>query len=121
MGRTAFDGLIVFCADVASSARFYEEGLGLRRTSAEDDVTFELPTKGDPSGAWLLLHPRTADESPHPLGFFAIDDVDSVVRHLRDAGYRITEEPHDEPWGVRQAGVLDPDGYALTLTAPVTG
>ena len=121
MGLTAFDGLIVFCENVATSARFYEEGLGLRRISAEDDITLELPTKGNASGAWLLLHPKKGNDSPHSLGTFAVDDVDSLVERLRGAGYRITGEPQDTPWGVRQADVLDPDGYGLTFTAPVTG
>jgi catechol 2,3-dioxygenase-like lactoylglutathione lyase family enzyme len=124
MGTVAFEGFVVFCADVAASARFYEGALGLRRESAADDIeaadiNLHLPTKGDPEGASLLLHRRhDGMPAPHQLGTFAVDDVDGVVEQLRSAGYRISAEPTDEPWGVREAGVLDPDGYGLTLSGP---
>ncbi|WP_020578495.1 VOC family protein [Actinopolymorpha alba] len=118
MGTVAFDGIIIFCADVAASAEFYEGALGLFRESADGDVTLHLPTKGDPQGAWILLHPRhDGMPVPHAIGTFAVDDVDSTIERLRSAGHRISSEPADQPWGVREAGVLDPDGYELTLTA----
>lgn len=117
MGTVAFDGFVIFCADVAASARFYEETLGLRRESAAEDINLHLPTKGDPEGASLLLHPRHEGmPAPHELGTFAVHDVDGTVERLRSAGYRISSEPADQPWGVRDAGVLDPDGYGLTLS-----
>jgi uncharacterized glyoxalase superfamily protein PhnB len=116
-----FDGFVVFASDFAASAAVYENDLGLARAGSDDDhIAFQLPTKGDPKGAWLLLHPVTdGREPPQTLGSFTVDDVDALVERLRAAGHRITEEPHDEPWGVRQAGVADPDGYGLVLTAPL--
>lgn len=119
MGSLTFDGVIIFCADVEASARFYEGGLGLTRSSEGGDVILHLPTKGKPKGAWLLLHPRTGEQAPHPIGTFTVEDVDTTIEKLRAGGYRITEEPTDQPWGVREAGVADPDGYGLTLTAPL--
>jgi predicted enzyme related to lactoylglutathione lyase len=112
-----FDGLVIFCADLERSARFYEDGLGLKRQSSAGDILLHLPTKGDPEGAWLLLHQRHDLSPPHYLGYFAVDDVDRTVERLRSAGHRISTEPNDQPWGVREAGILDPDGYALTLAA----
>ena len=119
MGSLTFDGVLIFCADVEASTRFYETTLGLQRTGGGGDVILHLPTKGDPKGAWLLLHPRTGQQAPHPIGTFTVDDVGATIETLRAAGYRITEEPTDQPWGVREAGVADPDGYGLTLTAPL--
>ncbi|MEQ4206899.1 VOC family protein [Actinopolymorpha sp. B17G11] len=119
MGTLAFDGLVIFCADLERSAQFYEDALGLKRQSSEGDIALHLPTKGDPEGAWLLLHQRHDLSPPHYLGYFAVDDVDGIVERLRSAGYRISTEPNDQPWGVREAGVLDPDGYGLTLSAPL--
>ena len=120
MGTVAFDGFVIFCADLPASARFYEGELGLVRDWQDGDISLHLPTKGDARGASLLLHRRhDGMPPPHELGTFAVDDVDSTVGRLRSAGYRISAEPADQPWGVRTAGVLDPDGYALTLTAPL--
>jgi catechol 2,3-dioxygenase-like lactoylglutathione lyase family enzyme len=120
MGTVAFDGFVIFCADVEASARFYEGVLGLRRESTGEDINLHLPTRGNAEGASLLLHRRHDGMSPpQELGIFAVDDVDGTVERLRSAGYRISNEPSDQPWGVREAGVLDPDGYALTLSAPL--
>ncbi|MGI8870251.1 MAG: VOC family protein, partial [Mycobacteriales bacterium] len=111
--------IIIFCTDVEASAKFYEGALGLQRRPDEGDVTLRLPTKGTSDGAWLLLHQATeGGPQPHPLGYFAVDDVDVTVERLRSAGYRIRSEPTDQPWGIREAGVVDPDGYDLMLSAP---
>lgn len=120
MSTVTFAGLVVFCSDVEASACFYEGALGLRRRSTGEDITLHLPTRGDAEGAWLLLHPRTNGmPPPHGLGTFQVDDVDAVVERLRSAGYRIASEPTDQPWGVRDASVLDPDGNSLTLSSPL--
>lgn len=114
-----FDGLVVFVADVPSAARVYEEALGLVRDWSDDNhVQFQLPTKDNPQGAWLLLHPVTGQSSPQHLGTFSVDDVDAVVARLQDAGFTVTQQPEDQPWGVREASVTDPDGNGLTLTTP---
>lgn len=119
MSTVAFGGFVIFCADVEASARFYEGQLGLRRESAAEDINLHLPTKGEPEGATLLLHRRhDGMPEPHEIGTFTVDDVDGIIRRLRSAGYRIGGEPTDQPWGVREAGVLDPDGYGLTLSQP---
>jgi uncharacterized glyoxalase superfamily protein PhnB len=68
-----------------------------------------------------LLHPATdGGNPPQALGTFAVDDVDGVINRLREAGFTITQEPTDQPWGVREASVDDLDGHGLTLTTPTT-
>ena len=117
-----FDGLIAFVADVQAAAKLYEEVFGLTRDWGDDDhVQFKLPTKGNPEGAWLLLHPTTDQPQPQYLGYFAVADVDAAATRLQEAGFTITEQPNDAPWGVRVASVADPDGNGLTLTAPLAG
>jgi predicted enzyme related to lactoylglutathione lyase len=120
-----FDGIVVFVADVTKSAQLYEEAFGLVREWADDNhVQFRLPTKGDAGGAWLLLHPVTQQSAPGRsdayLGNFAVDDVDAAVSRLRSLGFTVTQEPADQPWGVREASVTDPDGNGLTLASPVS-
>ena len=111
-----FDGEVVFCSDVRASAAFYDQ-LGLVQDWADDDhISFHLPTRGHTRGAWLLLHPMNGDHLPHSLGTFTVPDVDQLVGRLHEAGYRILTEPADQPWGVREANVVDPDGNGLTLT-----
>jgi predicted enzyme related to lactoylglutathione lyase len=115
-----FDGIIAFVSDIGAAARTYAEALGLEQDWADDQhVQFHLPTKGDPKGAWLLLHPATETSGPQYLGYFGVDDVDATTARLRAAGFAVTEEPNDAPWGVRIASVTDPDGNGMTLTAPL--
>jgi len=116
-----FDGNIAFVADVQASATLYENLFGLVRDWEDDNhVQFKLPTKGNAEGAWLLLHPTSDESKPHYLGYFTVDDVDATVARLQAAGFAITQPPSDAPWGVREAGVADPDGNGLTLNAPLT-
>ncbi|GAB3929077.1 hypothetical protein GCM10011575_25970 [Microlunatus endophyticus] len=115
-----FTGLIAFTADVREAAKLYEEAFGLARDWEDDHhVQFHLPTKGNAEGAWLLLHPATEESHGQYLGYFAVDDVDAVAARAQSAGFTITQQPSDAPWGVREANLTDPDGNALTLNGPI--
>ena len=116
-----FAGVLVFCADLAATAAYYRDALGLVLDwSADDHVGFHLPTAGDPRGAWVLLHQQDANAiTPHELGTFAVDDVDATVARIEQAGYPVARQPSDAPWGVREAWIQDPNGYGLTITGPL--
>jgi catechol 2,3-dioxygenase-like lactoylglutathione lyase family enzyme len=43
-------------------------------------------------------------------------DVDRLAAGIKARGGRLSEEPHDEPWGGRSFTVADPDGFKLTIT-----
>ena len=45
--------------------------------------------------------------------------VDSTFRTIMDAGHTAVLEPFDAPWGARHCRVLDPDGNAIDLFAPL--
>ena len=42
-------------------------------------------------------------------------DVDALAERIRLGGWRLTEEPSDQSWGVRSLSVADPDGYQLSI------
>jgi uncharacterized glyoxalase superfamily protein PhnB len=42
-------------------------------------------------------------------------DVDALAARVKAAGYGLTEEPKDQPWGARSFSVDDPDGFHLTF------
>ena len=48
-------------------------------------------------------------------------DVDEALGELRDKGVPVLQEAMDEPWGERDAAVLDPDGYPIYLTQSESG
>lgn len=44
-------------------------------------------------------------------------DVDKLAAQIKAKGGVLTHEPQDEPWGVRDFGVTDPDGFKITIQA----
>ena len=44
-----------------------------------------------------------------------VRDVDAEFDRLAAAGVEVVEPPVDEPWGLREARVRDPDGLMLVL------
>jgi len=43
-------------------------------------------------------------------------DVDAVAARIKAAGGVLTHEPRDEPWGERDFGIVDPDGFKITIS-----
>jgi uncharacterized glyoxalase superfamily protein PhnB len=42
-------------------------------------------------------------------------DIDALAARIKAAGFVLTEEPKDQPWGARSFSLDDPDGFHLTL------
>jgi len=45
-----------------------------------------------------------------------VQDVDALAAKVKAAGGTVTEEPTDRPWGSRDFGLVDPDGYNITIS-----
>jgi uncharacterized glyoxalase superfamily protein PhnB len=52
---------------------------------------------------------------------FLTDDVDALFERIRASGAEVTQEPIDQPYGVRDCGFRDPSGnhlrFSQTLSA----
>jgi catechol 2,3-dioxygenase-like lactoylglutathione lyase family enzyme len=110
---TGLQTIVLYVTDVERAARFYRDQLGLAQAyESGGRVALRCgPTR-------LLLHP-TEDPERGPWNvelYLQVEDVDGVVSRLRAQGVGVLLEPTDEPWGERNAGVLDPDGYPVYLT-----
>ncbi len=110
---TRLQTIVLFVSDVERAARFYRDQLGLEQVYEEESRVALLcgPTR-------LFLHPTEETErGPWNVElYFQVEDVDGVVSLLRAQGVGVLLEPTDEPWGERNAGILDPDGYPIYLT-----
>jgi uncharacterized glyoxalase superfamily protein PhnB len=42
-------------------------------------------------------------------------DIDGVASRIKAQGGTLTQEPKDQPWGMRELSVDDPDGYKITI------
>ena len=43
------------------------------------------------------------------------DDVDALAARIKAAGGVLDHDPQTQPWGSRDFGITDPDGYRLTI------
>ncbi|GAB3066844.1 VOC family protein [Micromonospora schwarzwaldensis] len=112
------DHLRVDVADIDRAERFYVEALGLDRIvryEIDNGVILQLGPGGRPPGVELWCE---AGLVPRPSATehlaFAVDDVHTMVEHVRALGYRVAREP----WrigGETVAFVLDPDEHLVEL------
>jgi lactoylglutathione lyase len=110
---TGLQTIVLYVSDVERAARFYRDQLGLEQVYESDG---RLALRCGPTR--LFLHPTEESErGPWNVElYFQVEDVDDVVSRLRSRGVGVLLEPTDEPWGERNAGILDPDGYPVYLT-----
>ncbi len=97
------------------SLAFYGETLGLAvyREFGEGDgrgVVFFL------GGGFLEVSGRPSGEGGTALELWLqVGDVDVVHRELEEAGVEILRPPLEEPWGLRELWIADPDGVRIVV------
>ena len=50
------------------------------------------------------------------LYFNTAQDVDQLAARVKERGGTLDAEPADMPWGARAFSVVDPDGFAITIS-----
>lgn len=114
VGGVDFVGLQV--RDVAVSAAFYEEKLGLERSGMERPGAVIFDKGRIP---FAVREPTVDLDSVERLGWgvgiwMNCHDADALAASLRGDGVVIVQEPTDGPFG-RMFVFLDPDGYSVTV------
>jgi len=101
--------------DPAASRRFYGDVLGLA-------VSREFGDPADPGVVYFcgqgLLEVSGRAEAPPGPGislWLQVRDVRAEYARLGDLGVRTLREPREEPWGLVEAWVADPDGVRIAL------
>ena len=46
-------------------------------------------------------------------------DVDQLAAAIRERGSELSHEPTDQPWGARDFGLVDPDGFNISISTGV--
>jgi len=100
-------------ADTAMARRFYGDVLGL-------DLVMDhgwIATYG--SNARMTVQISFAEQggagTPVPDLSIEVDDVDTVLAGMKQAGFAVEYGPIDEPWGVRRFFVRDPFGRLVNI------
>lgn len=117
---------VLWVKDIAASRRFYEGMLG-----QQVDTDFGANV-GYKSGLALweagIAHQTIygcdrADRAP--LGrqnfevYFESEDIEAAWRDIQDAGVRVIQPLHAQPWAQRALRVADPDGHIVEIGEPM--
>jgi len=102
-------------ADLDRSRRFYRDALGLAiyrefGSPADPGVVFFLG-----SGFLEVSGHATAPAGSSVMIWLQVRDVRAEHGHLAAAGVRILREPAEEPWGLTEMWIQDPDGVRIVL------
>jgi catechol 2,3-dioxygenase-like lactoylglutathione lyase family enzyme len=102
-------------SDTERSRRFYRDTLGLA-------VYREFGPPDDPGLVFFLGNGllEVSGHDPQPPGrspaiLMQVRDVHTEHRRLLGAGVPITREPRQEPWGLIEMWIEDPDGVRIVL------
>ncbi len=121
-------GLNLVCRDVRATAAFLEAvfEMGIHRLSPDFAIVtcgtqlFQLHSDGT-YGANPLLS-LLPENPPRGSGIelrLYETDPDLAVQRAFAKGHVILQEPTDKPHGLREAYILDPDGYAWVPSRPL--
>ena len=113
---------ILLVTDVVKSAAFYRDRLGFANVTLYGEPPgFAIVIRDE---QWIMLaqagHPqrilpnwRIHDKTSNI--YFHTDDVDTLYAEVRERGAEIDFTLYNTPWGMREFGVSDPDGYDITF------
>ena len=100
------------CDDYNESVEFYKR-LGLRQIvdSSPRYARFETD-----AGSTLSVHSaKPTAARPDIIVYFEVEDVDALVRDLKQNGIAFESEPVDQEWLWREAHLRDPAGNRLCI------
>lgn len=117
---------VLLVRDVVLSAEYYRDRLGFSFTRFWGDPPDFVILERD--GLRLMLHRPSASVPivPHwkvSAGmwnvYFWVCDADALYTEFKDRGAKIDYEPQNKPYGIREFGVQDLDGYDLGFGHPI--
>lgn len=113
---TGIDFTALQVRDVAKSAAFYKDILGLREAPKSPPGAVVFATEPIP---FAVREPMLELDAVERLGWgvalwFSTDDVDGIYTKVTEAGRPILTEPFTGPFG-KTFAFADPDGYAITV------
>ena len=117
VNRTRF---VIAVPDLKTSSAFYRDVLGFT-IHAIPDPGWLFYTCGE-----CVIMAGECPDAIHPskLGdhsYFAwvqIDDIDAFYESVRASGVQICQAIRDEPWGMREFGLVTADGHRIMFGAP---
>ncbi|GGU05727.1 MULTISPECIES: VOC family protein [Actinomadura] len=113
--------ILLRSGDPARTRRFYRDVLGL--------AVYREFGPADSPGVVFFLGPGFLEVSGHgdggagasPMLWLQVRDVRAEHERLAAAGARVTREPREEPWGLVEMWIEDPDGVKIVIVEVPAG
>lgn len=118
--------LILYVSDSKQAIHFYRDILGLpiraeHGTYVEFDTgstILALNTRESARDITALDIPDTSASNTFEIGFVT-ENVEAVIKRMREQGVSIIGEPKVKPWGQTVAYIADPDGHYIEICSPM--
>jgi predicted enzyme related to lactoylglutathione lyase len=111
--------------DIVSVARFYAAVIGWgERDAGVPGQAYTLFSVGEAAVAGLLTLPAHLEARaipPHWTGYIGVDDLDGMLRRIREAGGTVHHGPEAVPGVGSLAVAADPQGAVFSLLQPLPG
>ena len=113
-------------SDAAASARFYRDTLGID-LQGEQDVYLSTETLPGIThfGLWKLADAARScfGADTWPVEFpvpqvcveFDVDDLETAVHELQEAGYQPLHDVETQPWGTSVIRLISPEGFVVVV------
>ena len=105
-------GPVFQVSDLNSALQYYKEALGFK-------AEFQFGSYAGVSHGDACFHLCAHQIHQRPNGggaaFVFCDEVDDYCQEIKENGAMVKMEPADQPYGMRDFIVLDPDGNHLTF------
>jgi len=99
--------------DIMLAKSFYQDVLGLELLMDHDwIVTYGSSEK---MSVQISFATEGGSNTPTPDLSIEVDDLDTAVERMRNAGFIIEYGPVEEPWGVKRFFVKDPFGKLINV------
>ncbi len=122
-------GCSLTCKNVEESIRWYRDAVGFTVAMTfehEGKVVGAVVTAGDIRIVLNQDDGKLGWDRIKGQGFYlqinvaSPADVDATAARIKAAGSALLNEPADRPWGARMFQFLDPDGFKLGVSTPLT-
>jgi len=118
---------VLLVKDVVAAANHYRDKLGFQYEGFFAEDTFCILHR---DGCYLML--KQAEDARHVIPhwtvsdklsnvYFWVSDADALCQEFKDRGATIDYGPCDQPYGCREFGIQDLDGYDISFGQILNG
>jgi len=120
---TGLGGIFLRSGDRKGLVNWYQQHLGIEPAKDFAGATFGWREMDNPelAGSTILGLFEQGPNNPPFMVNFRVDDLDGILKQLRDAGFKVEDKTEDME-GIGKFGwITDPEGRLVELWEPANG